>query len=172
MFTAGYCRVGSPVVLTSEQLSPASIRLAQGAAMNSEYLPIWSDVSVKKIHDINAGDIRIMSGEALLGTDLRKDMLSYHLTVEAQTATILRIGTLYFPGWNAYDHGVLMSIEPENLTGLLTLRLAPGSHDLLIRFEDTPVRTVSQYISLVSVVVLCFLFVAQYRRTQYHKERV
>ncbi len=159
MFTAGYCKVGSPVMLTTEQLSPASIRLADGAAMNSEYLPIWSDISVKKIRDIKAGEIQIRDGDAVLKEALRQDMLSYQVTVDAQTDATLRVGILFFPGWKAYSNEEPLPIKPENPTGLLTLQLSPGIHNLVIRFEDTPIRRISRIISMGTAVLLCLLLV-------------
>ena len=156
-FTVGYCRVGSPVALPEEAFSPEMMQLAHGAALNGEYLPIWVEVSPNDLEAIAGRDVGIKSGEAQIEGDMRTDMVSYHFTVTATTPSVVQVGSVYFPGWKAYNNGLPIPLAPEQPSGLATLPLSLGTHDITIRFEDTPIRTLGQTISLASAALVCGL---------------
>ena len=158
VLTVGYCRVGSPVALPEQAFSPEAMQGSDGAALNGEYLPIWVDTSLKKLEVIKGGEVRIKSGNARFKEDVRTDMLSYQFSIEAETLSVVQLGTVYFPGWKAYDNEEFLPLEPEPSTGLLTMQLSPGTHHITIRFEDTPVRKWSHYISLGSAALVFGLF--------------
>lgn len=162
--TVGYCQVGSPVALPEQAFSPDAMQGSDGAALNGEYLPIWVDTSLKKHEEINGGEVRIKSGNARFQGDVRTDMLSYHFAIEAETLSVIQVGTVYFPGWKVYVNEELFPLEPEQSTGLLTMQLSPGIHHISIRFEDTPVRKWSEYISLASVAFVCGLFLLSLKK--------
>jgi hypothetical protein len=42
--------------------------------------------------------------------------------------------------------------------------IPPGSHFLEIRFENTPVRIIGQWVSIFSLLLVCGLFVVAWRR--------
>jgi hypothetical protein len=84
---------------------------------------------------------------------------SYFVTVESEMARV-RENTLYFPGWKVIDNGrEIENIEyqdPAN-RGLVTYDLEKGTHEVDIKFVDTKVRTISNYLS-----ILAFIFVLGY----------
>lgn len=70
----------------------------------------------------------------------------------------------YYPGWKAYllngEGGQPVQelpIIPEETgtLGRMTVPVPQGEGYLLLRFEDTPLRTRSKYISLLTLVLLC-----------------
>ena len=61
---------------------------------------------------------------------------------------------LYFPGWQAYVDGQKAETGPTTGSGLTSLWVPAGSHVVEVRFEDTPVRTVSKAISALSIAAL------------------
>ncbi len=75
------------------------------------------------------------------------DWMIFNLNIN-QPATIT-LAQLAFPNFKVTDNGQEISsrIEPE--LGRLVIDLAAGDHQLLIKFTNTPVRTISNYISLV-----------------------
>lgn len=149
--TVGYCRPKTILPLGDEHFSRAAMRQTYGTALNDEYSPIWSGNYEDQIQN---SEIQISAGEADI-TGLRTTMLSYHFVVTAATPATLRIGMLYFPGWHAYQDGERIPLIPEKNTGLLSFTVAQGIHMLDIRFEDTFIRKVGQYLSLSTFVVLC-----------------
>lgn len=150
LLTVGYCRVGGLLPLSDQQLSRESLRLSDGTALNNEYLPIWVQGAPE---DIKGGEIQIVAG----ATEIRSvysETLLYRLTVAAEIPTTLRIGSVYFPGWHAYLGEEAIVLKPEPSSGLLTFEVPPGKHVLEIRFEDTRIRKVGQYMSLVTLGIL------------------
>ncbi|NJN95876.1 MAG: hypothetical protein HC875_18105 [Anaerolineales bacterium] len=98
---------------------------------------------------------------------------------EGQTVTFL---IPYYPGWQAYIYedlgphdgnldekvgpvtrvGPLVdrpAISTTPIEGWMIVPIPKGSHFLEIRFEDTPIRIVGRWISLISVVIVFGLFI-------------
>jgi hypothetical protein len=98
---------------------------------------------------------------------------------EGQAVTFL---IPYYPGWQAYIYedlgphdgnldeavGPVTRVGPvvahpqistTPIEGWMVVPIPPGSHFLEIRFEDTPVRIIGRWISLLSVLVIVSLFV-------------
>jgi hypothetical protein len=86
----------------------------------------------------------------------------YHdYVIDAKTRTRFRENTLYFPGWKAYDNGKqITNIEFQDPAsrGLITFYLNPGMHNVILRFEDTKLRNISNLISAISLVTLITIF--------------
>jgi len=72
---------------------------------------------------------------------------------------VLRLFTFYFPGWRAYVDGEEVEIEVAGPEGFITLWVAEGEHEVLVRFEDTPPRTVGWIVSAVGLATLVFALV-------------
>ncbi len=77
----------------------------------------------------------------------------------------IEIPVFEFPNWQVqvdkknYDHSY-------NKAGLITLKLQPGQYLITGTFKNTPVRTVSNLISLLSLIILFILFFPKYERTR------
>jgi len=124
-----------------------------------ESSPIWS---VRSMDNFPKNNLEIIEGESNIKTYIRRS--NYHeYLIETNTKTRFRENTLYFPGWNIYDnYKAINTIEyqdPAN-RGVMTFYLDKGLHDLIIKFEDTKVRKISNYVSIVSITfTLIFLFI-------------
>lgn len=84
------------------------------------------------------------------------------LKIDATTAVLVNIGTLYYPGW-----GIEMTPPPTNQSqetllraaedGRMQLKLSPGTYDIRIWYKGTVVERIGTLISWVTLVlVLCF----------------
>ena len=51
----------------------------------------------------------------------------------------VRLRTFYFPGWNTYIDGKQTAITMDPKTGSILFQVPPGKHEILIKFELTPV---------------------------------
>jgi hypothetical protein len=65
-----------------------------------------------------------------------------------------RLRTFYFPGWQAELDGRPAPIVVESSTGLITVSIPAGTHTLRLWFGNTPLRTVSDGVSLITIAVL------------------
>jgi len=85
--------------------------------------------------------------------------------------------TAYYPGWTAYLYeddrtrqdrtGRLIGelpIEPTSPQGWISVLVPAGEHVLEVRFEDTPVRIVSKWVSIGSLMVVLGCVVFGWRR--------
>ncbi len=74
------------------------------------------------------------------------------LRVVAEKTTRVLVRTRYFPGWTATLDGQPLAIEPYGEQGLILFYAPAGSHLVRLRFEDTPPRQVSGWVSLVGAL--------------------
>jgi hypothetical protein len=93
-----------------------------------------------------------------------------HLAVETPKKFRLRLYTFYFPGWKAYVDGTRVEIEIGEPEGFITLEVPSGTHDVLVRFEDTLPRKIGAAISaaaLVSLAAICATWQNEERGAQF-----
>ncbi|MBI5033102.1 MAG: glycosyltransferase family 39 protein [Chloroflexi bacterium] len=70
--------------------------------------------------------------------------------------------TFFFPGWQGYIDEEKVTTYPRASLGLATINVPPGDHTISFRFEDTPLRTAVNLVSLFAFVgVMFWLFITQ-----------
>ena len=84
---------------------------------------------------------------------------SDEVRVVATAPTRVMFYTRYFPGWTATIDNQPAKLEPYGDQGLILVRVPTGSHDVLIRFEDTPPRQIGAIVSALSLLIALFLLV-------------
>jgi hypothetical protein len=67
---------------------------------------------------------------------------------------VFRLYTFYFPGWRAYVDGEEVPIDVAGPEGFITFWVPAGEHEVVVRFEDTPPRTVGWSISVAGLLAL------------------
>jgi uncharacterized membrane protein YfhO len=83
---------------------------------------------------------------------------SAYARVRADSEVRLRFYTYYFPGWRATVDGQAAAVAPDPPNGLIGLTLAPGEHEVRLRFGPTPIRTLAALLTVVSLVAVLGLF--------------
>ena len=94
---------------------------------------------------------------------LKNNFAIKEFSVNAATPTTFQLNTYNFPGWEASIDGQKTAISSNNDLSLITITVPPGKHDLLFSFKDTPVRTVGNIISLISLVIIGLFFLLRNR---------
>ncbi|MBI2018505.1 hypothetical protein HYS96_02250 [Candidatus Daviesbacteria bacterium] len=94
-----------------------------------------------------------------------------------RTHTIIRLSQVYFPHWKIFIDGKEAQVEYKNNSlGLMTIILGEGSHIVEGRLLDTPIRAVSNIVTVVSVIVTLLLWIIQFKKVRnslnYYKKRV
>lgn len=79
---------------------------------------------------------------------------SWRVRVVSPEPTTVRFPIAVFPGWRAYVDGVSTPIETNNDLKLLTVPVAKGTHDIIVNFQDTPVRTVANLLTLSTTLAV------------------
>lgn len=91
--------------------------------------------------------------------------LSRQLAVKTREPMKLSFHSFYFPNWRIYLDGRNEAAHPSGKLGLLTVELPTGEHQVLARFEDTPVEkagTVILFVSLCAVAAI-LVFTRQWK---------
>ncbi len=78
---------------------------------------------------------------------------SVEVRVNASAPARIQFYTRYFPGWTARLNGQPLTLEPFGEQGLILAHVPAGTHDLKIRFEDTPPRQIGAAISGTSLLI-------------------
>lgn len=130
-------------------------------SLNGDFLPS----SVKSMPDrrptpkivVLVGDARIFGFE--------ESSNRFRFGIDNSDHSIVRLATPYFPNWKIKANGVqIKNYYDNNSLGLMTIILGEGRFIVEGKLEDTPVREIANIVSVVSLVVLCFLFFAEMGR--------
>ncbi len=118
--------------------------------VKNEYMPIWvkqfpSSQYEKKIETING------VGEV---TNLVEKSNKISFDISNNSATDLRINTVYYPGWKAYVENIEVQIDHDNSKGVMDIPISRGKKNVRLVFSETPVRLIADLISGLAVLVL------------------
>lgn len=92
------------------------------------------------------------------------------------THTIIRLSQFYFPQWKIFIDGKETQIEYKNNgLGLMTVILGEGKHSVEGKLFDTPIRRISNIVSIISAVAILLLWIVQFKSVRnslnYYKKR-
>lgn len=121
-----------------------------------DYLPISAqkgpDYEAASEPVVKIGRLEIISGDK--GTAWQR----WKVNVSSDYA-VLELQMFYFPDFSVKVDGVEADINDENPYGLINVSLVRGEHLVEARLKDTPVRSVSNMVSVLSLVPLAYVFV-------------
>lgn len=87
-----------------------------------------------------------------------------YFNLVATQKTSITVAQLYFPGFVATDFGQPTNIKVEPKLGRMVVDLAPGQHQLYFQLVNTPIRTISNFISILSMIITLLLIISISRR--------
>ena len=153
-----------------QSLLKAAVNVLWG---NEEYRPnITGDPNWKQIdfrHDFSP---TIQSSDRACDITLIK-WLSHDrvFQVFSEQEHQVRLRTFYFPGWVIYLDGKHTDIGLDSKTGSIVIKVPPGQHQIMARFELIPIRKASAYVSLVAFLLYLYLFSKILPRKELKKEK-
>lgn len=74
------------------------------------------------------------------------------------------VSNYHFPGWEVFVDGSLVKSSPFGKYGIISFTVPSGNHTVLLTFTNTPIRTIGNTISLISLLGLCFLMYFRWKR--------
>jgi hypothetical protein len=77
----------------------------------------------------------------------------YRFSVDAATSVIVRVNTVYFPGWETLVNNEQQELNPDP-DGLMRIELPAGTSDILVELHNTRTRRVAVGLSLLSFIWL------------------
>lgn len=146
-----------------EKFSAAAWDLQQTAGIY-DYLPLTAQEAPKGPQKVLAevvddkGDIAKRQDQ-ISKFDQRTDFARF--TVNTDSDIKVRINIFEFPGWVVYVNGQEKEkYVPEfEKWGRMWIDLPPGEHTVVVEFRNTPVRTISNWLSIISWVGLGVLVI-------------
>ncbi|MEK7168650.1 MAG: hypothetical protein AAB778_01430 [Patescibacteria group bacterium] len=75
------------------------------------------------------------------------------LNVNVDTETQIEIPVYYFPNWEVTIDGIKKEVTHDNILGRISVKVPIGQHEIVGKFKNTPIRTVANTISLLSLVI-------------------
>lgn len=118
-----------------------------------ESAPIWS---VRFMEKRPKQSVEFITGTGEISTKKKNTTERIYVIRVASDFARIRESILYFPNWSVYVNGVKVNIEFQDQLnrGLITYNLKKGTNNVLVKFEDTKVRQISNIVSLMSLVFL------------------
>ncbi len=138
-----------------------------------DYLPIYAKEPPAELaterYQILIGDTKVV--------DFKEGTNWFNFKTITKTHTIIRLSQYYFPDWRIFVDGKLINVEYKNNSlGLMTIILGEGNHKVDARLYDTPIRSVSNVITLITFVLSLLLFVSQISKIKkwigYYRKRI
>jgi hypothetical protein len=110
--------------------------------------------------------VEVIEGKADISEIKRKsDYLSFSVKSSETARLLVRI--FYFPGWTCYINGGKTSGTVDN-QGRMLFSVAPGGYSIVLKFENTGIRTGSNIAAFITAVFLLgmalYLWVRQRRK--------
>ena len=145
--------------LTKQRLDWATSR------SSFEYIPKGVKTKISPdnttIPDIDPDSLPQTEASVLLGQAIIKEEVSqpgkqkYKITTK--DSAVVQFSTFDFPGWKARVNGQSAEINSENSLKLITINVPSGDSEVELHFTRTPVRTISEIISLLSLLLLVLI---------------
>lgn len=149
-----------------------------GSVAWTHEVPRWSSFAEYVINEGQPPDVKV-DLESLprprrrLAVDVQDtSTISHELWVHAEEEGRIIFNIFYYPGWRAYvltgADGEIdreLAVLPHGSLGRVSVWVPVGEYHLLLRFENTTVRTVGEWLSLLSLsAVFAVLAWQEYRR--------
>lgn len=135
------------VLLPGETVSATYLNHAE------DYVPLPKDAT--RPISLPEAKLTVDKGIAKI-TVIDKNPFRYHAEVEGSKDSQLTFHTFVYPGWTVTVDGFSTKQTVDKI-GAITFDVSSGKHQVVIAYEDTPLRFFSNIISLGS-----FVFVASY----------
>ena len=138
-----------------------------------DYLPIFAK---EPPAELATKRYQILTGDSQI-TDFKEGTNWISFKSDTKTHTIIRLSQYYFPDWKIFVDGKEIKVEyTNNSLGLMTIILGVGRHNVEGRLYDTPVRSVSNAVSVVTLIITLLLLITQFGRfkswMEYYRKRM
>lgn len=123
---------------------------------------IWSDGPASSYPK---APFEIIEGEGEI-TNPYKKSTKHSFTLNAKTDVRMIDNTQYFPGWRVFVDGKKTPIEfqDQNHRGRITFSVKEGFHNVKIIFGNSPTRTISNIMSVVTLLFSAILYIIFQRK--------
>ncbi len=157
-----YLRANQIVVYENRNL----INNSSDATAFHEFIPMFREsLTLQKTKD----KVEFISDYGTI-LNLSEENNSIRFTSNSEKDAVIRINTLYFPGWEARVDGVKTEIiitksqlrkspDDKDVSGLMEIPVTEGSHSVELYFADSKVRLYGKIISILGLIISIILII-------------
>ena len=129
--------------------------------VKNEYMPKWVKNIPTKIYE---SKIENLNGEEKINIDkISPNNIAFYTNLKDRRT--IAVNTVYFPGWEASVNQKRTEISFDNPAGIINLDLEKGENRVNVYFTETPIRVLSNFISLLSLSSLLILaYLVKYKK--------
>jgi len=123
--------------------------------MWGEFLPKSADLQLVekcRIEDCAFEAISVPNSANLIIKEKKSNRLKANFS--SKNSFIARINTYYFAGWKIYVDDLAVDDLTVNEIGTIDVNLPAGEHELLVSFENTPLREITVGVSMITLLFL------------------
>ncbi len=155
IFNLNFIKPGTYIPRDTFKLGSQTLQAASSNdltfSLEPGYLPIFTNVVSPKRPETAAA---LISGEAEINI-VKNNIVDKKIVVDARTESTIHLFTNFFPGWTVRTNN--RTRVPYTLTedeGFMDVKLPAGRHELSLKLEKTPVREISEAITLLTLLIL------------------
>jgi len=123
------------------------LNLVTTSNLADEYTPVWAQRNLMKKKVLNK--VEYTDNKANIKV-LQNKSNYLEATVDASDKGLVKINTVYYPGWSIYVNGKKAKLNYES-SGFMEIPLEKGKWHVQAKFGETPLRVFSDLASLVSL---------------------
>lgn len=117
--------------------------------------PKWVNLENIDLLQKRKDQIEIIDGKAII---LKKSLSStkHEYLIDAKKSSTIKDNTFYYPGWALRINNKEAPIDyiSKKHPGIITFRVNTGIQKVDLKFENTPIRTISLWISILTSIAL------------------
>lgn len=127
------------------------------AAYHNEATTIWVEGDA---YEYPKNPAEIISGEGIIKDYKRKSQVHFY-SIYAKTNVRILDNTVYFPGWRVMVDGdkIPIQFQDVNHRGLITFDLNKGSHNVMVKFGESPIRFAADIITILFIFLILIIVV-------------
>ncbi len=135
------------------------VPLSGSTTWADEQFPIWFN---PKPTSAPQSHIEFSTSGNKLSIDTWKTGVHEYKAENSKETTVIE-NTAYYPGWNLYVDGAKhdFNYQDKNYPGRIVYSLKPGQHTVKTIFEETTLRKISDFVSLITFLAGVFTILSQ-----------
>lgn len=98
----------------------------------------------------------VVSGKADVANFVKQSN-RWEFRIDVDKSSVVEMPIFDFPNWQVEVNGEKITHSNRNFLGRISLNLAPGSYKVVGKFQDTPTRAVSNFISALSWLIILLI---------------
>lgn len=144
----------------SQKLSSKELAIQSGAGLK-DYWPKYGQNFPTNF----APEKPIVSNDTIITNYIKKSN-KLTLTAITKSNTKITLPLVYFPNWQLFIDNQKSDFEINQDLGLIEFNITPGNHSILLKFTDTPIRTMANLISLISLALAIIIGIRSTRKNE------